>query len=51
METKVQIMKELSKEFERFRNKETKMYDLFELAYYCYMQGRMDLLNKTKDGR
>jgi len=48
MKTKIQIMKELSEAFEDFKNKETKMHDLYELSYYCYMEGRKDKISEDK---
>ena len=38
--TKIEIMKELGKSFDSFKNKQTGMHDLYELAYFCYIKGK-----------
>jgi len=49
LKSKVEIMKELAKSFEDFKRKETQMYDLYELSYFCYMAGRSDALQEKHD--
>ena len=42
MKTKAEIIKELEKLFDDFKNKETGLHDFYELAYFCYKKGRDD---------